>query len=1126
MTTAIVVVMGGASRVGTAQGVTVVTSQPESGASDTGAILARRVTLRVTNVSLREAIDALAAEANVSIGYQREWVDTHRGVTVNATQQPLGTILTVMLAGTQLHVVVTGTDAIVLKWADARPAADEGVTGVVVDAKSQRPLQGAVVTLDDSAKATRTDEHGRYALAGVPPGKHHLAVRSVGFARQMRTITVVADQMLIVNFSLDANVNTLDQVVVTATGQQRIRELGHVVSQINADSLVKEAPISDVGQLLQSRIPGLQVFTSSGGIAGAPISLRLRGQSSLSLSSEPIVIVDGVRYRSNDLVPGGGSETPDMLGFSGVEPASPLNDLNVNDIETVEVVKGPSASTLYGPDGSNGVIVITTKRGKGGKTEWNWYAHPLSNSVPTAQRLNQPAYHVWAHAYNDTIARTPVSYVCQLMAQYRYHRCVIDSVTAAKPLVQDPQFTTIGPSKPSWQYGLNVSGGLPVLRYYFSGDYANQIGNVQVPLILQRLLKQQLGVASLSDAVRNPSTYQTLGTHGSLAASPSPVLDLTATVDYHQSTQRLYAPTSALSPGSDASLPIGATGAISDSATVQFALNDLYDTQVALQTQNVQGQRIGGSVQGVARPSGWLTATALIGLDLDNETEHDLQQGSDLTGDGNAQDGRRSSVGRTVTLNATATNRVQFVSFRSSVGANYIYSHLDGLTVTAYDLAPGTSTVATGHYPYLSPLWSESVSLGTYGQEVIGFGDQLYLDVGLRIDGSTRFGDSYHPASLPKVGLSWIASDASWLHDRLPGVTDLRLRTSYGASTRYPTSQMKLGWISSFQATLFDQSYTVFNRATLANPDLRPETSREFEYGADATLLSRLQVGLTWWNKRTHDELDYAQLPSGIEPQWRNVASIAQNGFEATATIPLLNARSVQSDLQFTYSHHTSKVLSLGQNPASPALSGLTVGYPIDAFFATPIVGIADTVGGHADHIYEYGEAIPGVTKYYGVHEPPTTMTLTPTLGLLGGRVRLSSVFDRETGYVVENRLALFCVRNMTCKSAFDPTTPTLVQAELISAYEGNPYFMESGDFTRWRELNVTMDVPTRFLRLDALHLSFTRASFSLQGRNLMLWTPFSGSDPESNWEPGQYGQNRAGIPQSRSWGFRFDLTP
>jgi len=114
----------------------------------------------------------------------------------------------------------------------------------------------------------------------------------------------------------------------------------------------------------------------------------------------------------------------------------------------------------------------------------------------------------------------------------------------------------------------------------------------------------------------------------------------------------------------------------------------------------------------------------------------------------------------------------------------------------------------------------------------------------------------------------------------------------------------------------------------------------------------------------------------------------------------------------------------------------------------------------------------------------------------------------------------------MTCKSAFDPTTPTLVQAELISAYEGNPYFMESGDFTRWRELNVTMDVPTRFLRLDALHLSFTRASFSLQGRNLMLWTPFSGSDPESNWEPGQYGQNRAGIPQSRSWGFRFDLTP
>jgi len=289
--------------------------------------------------------------------------------------------------------------------------------------------------------------------------------------------------------------------------------------------------------------------------------------------------------------------------------------------------------------------------------------------------------------------------------------------------------------------------------------------------------------------------------------------------------------------------------------------------------------------------------------------------------------------------------------------------------------------------------------------------------------------------------------------------------------------------------------------------------------------VSRLQLGLTWWHRRTSDELRLVPLPTGLPGEWENVASVSQHGFEATASLPLWDTWIAQSDLQLTYAHQTSKVLSLGQNGS--AGTGLIVGYPIDALIGYPIVGVADTVGGHADHIYEGGEAIFGSgPQYYGVYEPPTTVTLTPRVGLFGGRARLSAVFDRETGFMVNNNNRQWCAFALTCADAFDPTTPILLQAQLWNPYGNNPVAMESGNFTRWREANLTIDIPTRFLRVEALHLAFSHASVSLQGRNLALWTHFSGTDPESQPGAGQYGPDRSGIPQGRSWGFRFDLTP
>lgn len=1092
-------------------------------------LLSRRVSLDVTAVPLKQVIEMLGESAHVIMQYNAYQINHYNiPITAHFTRVPMGAALEHILSQTPFTVLVDGPSRLSIVDATVSGAKRDGgtITGVVVNATTKHPVRGASVVLDDSVAAVRTDEAGRYRLVGVTSGTHRVTVRFVGFARQSKTVIIHDEPSVTVDFALESSVNTLDQVVVTATGAQRYRELGHVVTVLNADSLVKEAPITTVSDLLQSRVPGLQVQTLGGGVVGGPVKLQLRGQSSLNLSAEPIVIVDGVRYKSTSTRPDySGPDRQDTQGFQGIDASSPLNDLNVNDIATVEVVKGPSASTLYGPDAANGVIVITTKRGQGTKTNWNWYARPLLNSVPASNGVATDGITVWSHATNDTIDRKQFFVTCQLQYQYYLHACIIDSVTKGPSVYQQSQLSTLGSNKPSWQYGSNVSGGTPALRYYLSGDYLNQLGNVQVPPIVQQLLVQQMGLSSVSDAMRHPNTLQNIGAHGSVTATPSSTTDLTAIVDYRQIDNRRASPSVFLNDQALAALPAGATGLLGDSLTDQYVLDKLYRVDLALANDESQDQRLGASVQGTWHPASWLTGSALMGLDLDVATDHSVRPGSATNSDGYSWDTRRNSVGRTGTVNLTATKSSSLLNFRTSTGVNYIYSKLDGVITRGSGIAPGSTSLSLATSVSGAPDWEESAELGWYVQEVIGVNDQLFLDAGLRMDGTTRTGERYHAAALPKLGLSWIASDAPFLRGHLPGITELRLRASAGSATRYPTTFMQLGTLGSQVFPLWGQNVVGFSRNGLADPTLRPEVSHEFETGADATVFGGITLGASWWRRRTHDELLWMQLPDGIPGTWGNLGRVVQHGFEATANVPVLRSQRVMADVQFLYSHQTSKVASFGdQCTGCIANGGYWLGYPTDAIFDYRTVAVIDSVGGGPDSVYENGEKIRSTDqKFYGVRNPPTTMTLTPQIELWHGLLRLSSVFERETGFTVEDYTTRFCMNSLTCAAPFFKSTPVDVQAKLT---EANPWdFYVPGDFTRWREFTMTVDVPRSWLRLNLLHVAFSHASVSLQGRNLVLWTRNKTVDPESATSLTSLVAG-GGIPQTRTWGFRFDVTP
>src|SRR5256712_3435748 len=220
------------------------------------------------------------------------------------------------------------------------------VAGQVTDKSNQQPVPGASVLIVGTNLQGRSSREGRYTITNVPPGTYSVQVRLIGFATATQPVTVAGGATATLDFPLTAPAAPLEAVIVSATGQEQLkRELGNTVGTIDAASLAQAALPKNAADLLNSRVPGVEVM-QSGGTTGSGTRIRIRGATSLSLRNEPIIVVDGVRVDNVPNADGG-------LGASGGQAPSRLNDLNPEDWESVEVVKGPSAAALYGTDAAN-----------------------------------------------------------------------------------------------------------------------------------------------------------------------------------------------------------------------------------------------------------------------------------------------------------------------------------------------------------------------------------------------------------------------------------------------------------------------------------------------------------------------------------------------------------------------------------------------------------------------------------------------------------------------------------------------------------------------------------------------------------------------------------------------------
>src|SRR5687768_48310 len=299
------------------------------------------------------------------------------------------------------------------------------VRGRVLDRESTQPIVGAsvVIAVGGARLGELTANDGMYVVRAVPAGEVLVRALRIGYAPDTIRVQVPAGGEVTADFSLAKVATQLEAVVTTATGDQSRKEIGNVIASVSVDSLAGRAPVTNITEVLQARTPGVQIIQGSG-LTGASPSIRIRGTSSLSLSNEPLIIVDGVRVDN--------SAQPTAVGQASVVTTrvNRFGAFNADDIESIDIIKGPSAAALYGTAAANGVLVIKTKRGAAGRTRWNLYGE--------AGQVSQPGdfvdnYRAWGRNLVNGVPQ-PGPVTCRLSDQ-ALNRCVADSVTTFNPLM-------------------------------------------------------------------------------------------------------------------------------------------------------------------------------------------------------------------------------------------------------------------------------------------------------------------------------------------------------------------------------------------------------------------------------------------------------------------------------------------------------------------------------------------------------------------------------------------------------------------------------------------------------------------------------------------------------------------
>lgn len=1080
-------------------------------------LLSQKISLNARESEIKKVLSQVEKQIDVKFVFSSKLIKSARKVNVAVQDKPLFEVLDQILTPLQLEYEVSGK-IIIIKRSEALPeeltpdgkaAPRKSVTGKVQD-ESSNGLPGVSVVLKGTQTGTTTDIAGDFKL-DIPD--EQLANASLVFSFVgYKTQEVSLGNQSNLTVKLEVSEQALNEIVVVGYGQVKKSDLTGSVTTIAVDEMKKVA-VTSMDQALQGRAAGVQI-TQNSAAPGASTTIRIRGGNSIQGDNEPLYVIDGIPFK-NDASNSGSS-------------FNVLSTLNPSDIESMTILKDASSTAIYGSRGANGVVIITTKRGKAGKSTINFDAYygfqQVRRKYPV---LNGSEYAAFVNEANTNEGRAAVYTEDQVRAFGKGTDW------------QDEIYR----SAPMYNYQLSLSGGDEKTQYAISGGYYKQNGIVtnsdfdrySFRINLDRKLSSKIKVGNSLTVNRTFSNQsRTDGQLGSAGLVTMAALQFPPIVSVRN--------------------PDG-TYIINDPA-----LNFTADNPAALandsKNQNT-AYRVFGNVFGEYQIIDGLTFKVVLGIDGIFQKQDNYLPRS--VGSGLAQGGVASiSNGQSMTwLNENLLTYTKSFNKNHSLTALVGYTQQANRSTSSYAASRNfvNDNLNTGSLGSGSVALVPSSGIGTWGLEsYLGrvnytLMEKYLFTASFRADGSSRFGANKRYGFFPSMAVAWRMSDESFIKN-VESISELKLRATIGSTG----NQDGIGNYPAY-SLLGTQNYVFGNVVStgigpnqIANPDLSWETTTQSDIGFDLGLFNnRINITADAYLKRTKDLLLAVTVPSssGFSSGIKNLGKVENKGLELSISSHNID-KAFKWTTDFNFALNRNKVLDIGGAPrifagdvaniAQNVNSGIIqVGQPLGSFYGYVTDGIYQSTDELAA-VTDASARKPGDRRYKDLNgdkkidDNDRTIIGRAQPKFIGGinnsfsykGFDLTVFFQGVYGNQIlnANRFELEYLNGTTNqdRDMLNRWTPTNTNTDIPRASTTRPANrissrqIEDGSYLRLKNVQLAYTLPASVSK--SIHIQ--NIKFYVTAQNFLTWTKYSGYDPEVN----RFGQD------SRSQGFDYASYP
>jgi TonB-linked SusC/RagA family outer membrane protein len=975
---------------------------------------------------------------------------------------------------------LVGAVLIGVVWS-ATALAQRPLHGTVTDLDTGSPVGGARVRVKETGGGALTTPDGRFTL-NVAEGALTLEVRRIGY--EFASVPVAADQND-VQIKLRATAIQLGEQVVTGqTTTIARRNLANDVATVSAED-VSRVHSETIESALQGKVTGT-VISANSGAPGGGLQVRMRGVTSIFGNSQPLYVIDGVPVSNTAVQNGLNAVTQSAGGLNSSNQDNPVNriaDLNPDDIESISMLKGPSAAAIYGSSAANGVVLITTRRGAPGQTRFSvtqrFGTHVLSNKIG--------AHHF---TLSDAIA-------------YNFDNFGIDTATTTAMYTrsggfQDVEEQIYGDKSLSYETDLSVSGGGERTQFFFSGldqhdngiMYGTGYDKQSLRLNVTHLAGSKLQLRANFNAVHS-LTKRGISNNDNINVTPYFVLPATPSFfDFQPDANGVYPRNPYLSQGTNPLQTLGGFSLPEDVYRIITSVDATY-TVFSMPTQS-------------------LRATLNAGLDsysynanIYSDPRLYWESADGFPGTASELTTTEQTAPVAFTLTHTYNQTSNAVTATTSAGVRYGYRYLRSDNVVGQNLlAPGQQNPNLATNVVAFPNRERTRTLSLFGQEEVLLLDQrLFLSAGILAQKSTNNADVNKLFYYPKVA-------ASYRWPSLGPFEEFKVRAAYGQTGNEPVYAQKFQCLTGLTYTGQNAVAIQAPCTVVPDPNLHPEREREIEGGVDATLLnSRVALSVTGYQKNITDLILQATLaPStGWGTHVFNGGEIRNRGIEAALSGFPVRTKDLSWLARVTFTKNVGRVMSLPPELSSGFRPPNNFGFGFGSGFIK--------VGESPSQLYGF-DTTTGVLHALGDLEPKFVMGFSSDVTV--GNFHLYGLLDWRHGSSVVN-----VTQNGYDFAGTAPDSAESVERLNLFLAGRSPYIQDAS-FLKLREVTLSYQLPETVVR-SVFGGRVTGVRAELSGRNLVTWSPYKGLDPEvSNFgnQNINRGQDLAPYPPSRSYFF------